>query len=253
MKGRDEGLVRGRRIGIQFAMCVSLVVISGARLSVFLSLFLSLAVFSWKRLCVFCLCIGVFVCPYVSPFALSITLAVFSLSASLFTLSLSFYLIVGSETMPRIVKMMTARDSGKVCAGVGVCFNRKETVLSTHSTLIPHFFPSPPKHKQAQEYYTEAELLSECSHINIAQLHGICVEAPTFYMVMEYAAGGPLSSLLCQHTLEPSVIVDWALQIARGMNYLHAECRAACVVHRDLKSSNILLAQVSCGNKEKGR
>lgn len=95
-----------------------------------------------------------------------------------------------------------------------------------------------------QEYYAEAELLSECSHINIAQLYGVCVEAPTFYMVMEFCAGGALSSLLASHSLEPRVIVDWALQIARGMNYLHAECRAACVVHRDLKSSNILLAKV---------
>lgn len=98
--------------------------------------------------------------------------------------------------------------------------------------------------RQAQEYYTEAELLSECSHINIAQLFGVCVQAPTFYMLMEYAAGGPLSSLLNRATLKPSVIVDWALQMARGMNYLHCECRAACVVHRDLKSANILLAKV---------
>ena len=105
--------------------------------------------------------------------------------------------------------------------------------------------------RQAQEYYTEAELLSECSHINIAQLYGVCVQAPTFYMLMEYAAGGPLSSLLSRTTLKPSVIVDWALQMARGMNYLHCECRAACVVHRDLKSPNILLAKV--GTRSSGR
>jgi len=73
------------------------------------------------------------------------------------------------------------------------------------------------------------------------------VQAPTFYMLMEYAAGGPLSSLLNRATLKPSVIVDWALQMARGMNYLHCECRAACVVHRDLKSANILLSKVASG------
>ncbi|KAH9369356.1 hypothetical protein HPB48_018780 [Haemaphysalis longicornis] len=36
------------------------------------------------------------------------------------------------------------------------------------------------------------------------------------------------------------VLVDWAVQIARGMHYLHVE---ASLIHRDLKSSNVLLSE----------
>jgi len=37
--------------------------------------------------------------------------------------------------------------------------------------------------------------------------------------------------------LAPDVLVDWATQIASGMNYLHEEAKLP-LVHRDLKSSN---------------
>jgi serine/threonine protein kinase len=41
--------------------------------------------------------------------------------------------------------------------------------------------------------------------------------------------------------LSPEEVLDWAVQIARGMNYLHNESPVS-VVHRDLKSANVLLA-----------
>ncbi|GIZ00411.1 mitogen-activated protein kinase kinase kinase 9 [Caerostris extrusa] len=54
---------------------------------------------------------------------------------------------------------------------------------------------------------------------------------------MEYAKGGSLNRVLSGRKIPPNVLVSWAIQIARGMHYLHSE---ACIslIHRDLKSSN---------------
>ena len=54
---------------------------------------------------------------------------------------------------------------------------------------------------------------------------------------MEYARGGPLNRALTGRKIRPSVLVDWAIQIARGMNYLHNGAPIS-LIHRDLKSSN---------------
>ena len=56
---------------------------------------------------------------------------------------------------------------------------------------------------------------------------------------MEYAHGGALSHLLQKRQcgLYPNVFIQYAKQIADGMQYLHEE---ACehIIHRDLKCSN---------------
>ena len=54
---------------------------------------------------------------------------------------------------------------------------------------------------------------------------------------MEYARGGPLNRVLTGHKIRPGVLVDWAIQVARGMNYLHNGAPIS-LIHRDLKSSN---------------
>lgn len=54
-----------------------------------------------------------------------------------------------------------------------------------------------------------------------------------------------------QVNLPRAVVVDWALQIARGMNYLHNESPTT-IVHRDLKSGNILLTKVAPPPAESG-
>ena len=59
------------------------------------------------------------------------------------------------------------------------------------------------------------------------------------------ATGGTLAAALRETALTPEVIIDWATQIACGMNYLHNEAPVS-VVHCDLKSANVLLALVRC-------
>lgn len=98
----------------------------------------------------------------------------------------------------------------------------------------------------------EAKLFSIFRHRNIVGLFGACLRPPNLCLVLEYARGGALSRVLSTHgrTIPPSVLLDWAIQIARGMYYLHNDAPLS-IIHRDLKSGNILLLnKVEDGNFE---
>uniref|UniRef100_A0A8C2ZQE2 Mitogen-activated protein kinase kinase kinase n=1 Tax=Cyclopterus lumpus TaxID=8103 RepID=A0A8C2ZQE2_CYCLU len=86
----------------------------------------------------------------------------------------------------------------------------------------------------------EAKLFSMLQHPNIIKLEGVCLEEPNLCLVMEYARGGTLNRALTGRRIPPHILVNWAVQIARGMLYLHKEA-VVPIIHRDLKSSNILL------------
>lgn len=100
----------------------------------------------------------------------------------------------------------------------------------------------------------EAKYYWIMNHVNVVALRGVCLTPPNLCLVMEYAAGGSLSRALQTHrqALPPDVLVDWAVQIARGMLYLHEEARVM-LVHRDLKSSNILIKEPIGANDYYGK
>ncbi|XP_058821356.1 mitogen-activated protein kinase kinase kinase 11-like isoform X2 [Topomyia yanbarensis] len=87
----------------------------------------------------------------------------------------------------------------------------------------------------------EAKLFWSLKHPNIVALRGVCLDPPIMCLVMEYARGGSLNRILAGRKIPPDVLVDWAVQIARGMKYLHCEAPIS-VIHRDLKSSNVLIS-----------
>uniref|UniRef100_A0A8C2EXD3 Sterile alpha motif and leucine zipper containing kinase AZK n=1 Tax=Cyprinus carpio TaxID=7962 RepID=A0A8C2EXD3_CYPCA len=72
----------------------------------------------------------------------------------------------------------------------------------------------------------EAEILSVLSHRNIIQFYGAILEAPNYGIVTEYASGGSLFDYLSSAESEDismKQIMTWAMDIAKGMHYLHAE------------------------------
>lgn len=90
----------------------------------------------------------------------------------------------------------------------------------------------------------EAVLLSALDHPNIIKCHGHFHDAArrSLFMVLEDAPGGDLQASLRARALtrrylgEREVLVLF-LQIARGVEYLHARN----IVHRDLKALNVVL------------
>uniref|UniRef100_UPI00398F149F mitogen-activated protein kinase kinase kinase 9 n=1 Tax=Pristiophorus japonicus TaxID=55135 RepID=UPI00398F149F len=86
----------------------------------------------------------------------------------------------------------------------------------------------------------EAKLFAMLKHPNIIALQGVCLKEPNLCLIMEFARGGSLNRVLSGKKIPPHILVNWAVQIARGMNYLHEEAIVP-IIHRDLKSSNILI------------
>lgn len=99
----------------------------------------------------------------------------------------------------------------------------------------------------AESVKQEAKLFAMLRHPNIIRLEGVCLEEPNLCLVMEYAQGGTLNRALTGRRIPPHILVNWAVQIAKGMQYLHEEA-AVPIIHRDLKSSNskrIVLNKIS--------
>ncbi|TRY60005.1 hypothetical protein DNTS_034660, partial [Danionella cerebrum] len=94
----------------------------------------------------------------------------------------------------------------------------------------------------AENVRQEARLFWMLRHRNIIALKGVCLREPNLCLVMEYARGGALNRALAGKKVPPRVLVNWAVQIATGMDYLHNQTFVP-IIHRDLKSSNILILE----------
>ncbi|MED6216856.1 hypothetical protein PIB30_012025 [Stylosanthes scabra] len=94
-----------------------------------------------------------------------------------------------------------------------------------------------------QVFERELEILGSIKHINLVNLRGYCRLPSSRLLIYDYLAMGSLDDLLHENTQQPlnwSDRLNIALGSARGLAYLHHEC-CPKVVHRDIKSSNILL------------
>ena len=88
-------------------------------------------------------------------------------------------------------------------------------------------------------FLREVSVLSKARHPNIVQLFGACLKSPHFCIVEEMMEGGSLHARLheTKRALSDDETLRVALDVARALEYLHSKC----IVHRDLKSHNVLL------------
>ncbi|KAB2064184.1 hypothetical protein ERO13_A09G003300v2 [Gossypium hirsutum] len=97
-----------------------------------------------------------------------------------------------------------------------------------------------------REFVNEIGMISALQHPNLVKLYGCCVEGNQLLLVYEYMENNCLSRALFGKNATCKLKLNWptrqkiCLGIARGLAYLHEESRIK-IVHRDIKTSNVLL------------
>ncbi|XXG90336.1 hypothetical protein AAC387_Pa12g2123 [Persea americana] len=93
---------------------------------------------------------------------------------------------------------------------------------------------------KVRAFMDELALLQKVRHPNVVQFLGAVTQSNPMMIVTEYLPKGDLRAYLRRKgALKPALAVKLALDIARGMNYLHEHTPEA-IIHRDLEPSNIL-------------
>ncbi|XP_035543428.1 receptor-like serine/threonine-protein kinase At1g78530 isoform X2 [Juglans regia] len=93
----------------------------------------------------------------------------------------------------------------------------------------------------------ELEAMGDIKHRNIVTLHGYYTASHYNLLIYELMPNGSLDSFLHGRSMDKKLL-DWpsrykiAVGAARGLSYLHHDC-IPHIIHRDIKSSNILLDQ----------
>ncbi|KAJ8458813.1 hypothetical protein OPV22_031739 [Ensete ventricosum] len=102
-----------------------------------------------------------------------------------------------------------------------------------------------------REFNNEVNLLSTIMHENLVPLLGYCSENDQQILVYPFMSNGSLQDRLYGASAKRKIL-DWSARLsivlgaARGLMYLHTFSER-CIIHRDVKSSNILLDHSMCG------
>ncbi len=123
--------------------------------------------------------------------------------------------------------------------GMGEVYRARDPNIDRHVAIkvLPHDFSTDPK--RLQRFEQEARAAGRLNHPNILSIHDVALHDGLPFVVYELLEGETLRERLAGGPLSNRRIVDYALQIARGLAAAHAKG----IVHRDLKPENIFITK----------
>ena len=125
--------------------------------------------------------------------------------------------------------------------GMGIVYKAQD--LKLNRVVALKFLPSFAGDVERQRFLQEAKAISTLNHHHIATIHDVEEAKGRFFIVFEYIPGGSLKSKIQSLQSEGKLLtlhqaLEFALQIAEGLAHAHAHG----IIHRDIKSENILLS-----------
>ncbi|CAK9235993.1 unnamed protein product [Sphagnum troendelagicum] len=99
-------------------------------------------------------------------------------------------------------------------------------------------------HQGIDDFLNEVVAITDVKHKNLVKLKGCCLHGIQRYLVYEYVENKNLGEALWHG--HSTLFLDWprrfiiCMDIAHGLTYLH-EFLNPCIIHRDIKATNILL------------
>jgi serine/threonine-protein kinase len=118
--------------------------------------------------------------------------------------------------------------------GMGVVYKAFDVRLERPVAIKFLTYPSA---GAVREILSEARVASALNHPHICTIHEVCEAAGQAFIVMEYVEGQTLREVIPLDGLAVESMVAYAIQIADGLAHAHDHG----VIHRDLKSANIVI------------
>lgn len=127
--------------------------------------------------------------------------------------------------------------------GIGKVYSGRHSTLGIKvavKILSPNFYSS----KEAiQRFSQEGKILAQIDHRNVAKVINLGYERDLHFLVMKFIEGQDLlSTLKVEGYLNLETATNYAIQIAKGLEAVHAQN----IIHRDIKPANIIIETSGC-------